>query len=102
VIGVLQGRDVDDMLDRYGVRAGDEVVATTPPSPRGLPARDLASIVAAREVDVVSVPDVGAAVDGAWQATRREGDEGLVMVTGSLYAVGAARTACRRLGLLGS
>ena len=37
----------------------------------------------------------------AWRATTDEGDDGLVVVTGSLYAVGAARTACRRLGLLG-
>jgi dihydrofolate synthase/folylpolyglutamate synthase len=101
VIGVLQGRDVDDMLDRFGVRPGDEVVATTPPSPRGLPASRLADAAAAREVDVVAVPDVGDAVARAWRATTDEGDDGLVVVTGSLYAVGAARTACRRLGLLG-
>jgi folylpolyglutamate synthase/dihydropteroate synthase len=44
---------------------------------------------------------VGDAVTRAWQATRDEGDEGLVIVTGSLYAAGAARTACRRLGLVG-
>ena len=101
VIGVLQGRDVDEMLDGLGVVPGDRVVATTPPSPRGVPARDLAAVVAAREVDVVAVPDVGAAVERAWRAADEAGEDDLVMVTGSLYAVGAARTACRRLGLVG-
>jgi dihydrofolate synthase/folylpolyglutamate synthase len=101
VLGVLQGRDLDEMLDRLGVRPGDEVVATTPPTPRAVPAADLAAVVARHEIDAVTVPDVGDAVTRAWQTTRDEGDEGLVIVTGSLYAAGAARTACRRLGLVG-
>jgi len=49
----------------------------------------------------VAVPDVGAAVERAWRAADEAGEDDLVMVTGSLYAVGAARTACRRLGLVG-
>lgn len=101
VVGVLGGRDVGEMLDQLGVRPGDEVVATTPPSPRGVPAGELAGIAAAHEVDAVAVPEVEAAVARAWGDTRQEGDAGLVMVTGSLYTVGAARTACRRLGLVG-
>jgi dihydrofolate synthase/folylpolyglutamate synthase len=101
VLGVLQGRDLDEMLDRLGVRPGDEVVATTPPTPRAVPAADLAAVVARHEIDAVSVPDVGDAVTRAWQTTRDEGDDGVVIVTGSLYAAGAARTACRRLGLVG-
>jgi folylpolyglutamate synthase/dihydropteroate synthase len=79
------------------------VVATTPPSPRGVPASELASAVAAREVDVEVVPDVGDAVGRAWQAAvdAGEGGEGdLVFVTGSLHTVGAARTAARHLGLV--
>ena len=53
------------------------------------------------------VPDVGEALERAWRAAEAGGGAdgagggGLVMVTGSLYTVGAARTACRRLGLLG-
>jgi folylpolyglutamate synthase/dihydropteroate synthase len=66
-----------------------------------VPAADLAAVVARHEIDAVSVPDVGDAVTRAWQTTRDEGDDGVVIVTGSLYAAGAARTACRRLGLVG-
>jgi dihydrofolate synthase / folylpolyglutamate synthase len=107
VLGLLGGRDLDEMLDAFGVRAGEEVVTCTPPSPRGIAADELAKVVAARGVRAEAVPDVGEAVERAWRAAEAgsgaedAGGAGLVMVTGSLYTVGAARTACRRLGLLG-
>jgi len=100
VLGVLAGRDLDEMLDAFGVRPGDRVVTTTPPSPRGVPAAELAKLVADREIDVEAVPDVDRAVERAWRRTEAAGEADLVMVTGSLYTAGAARTACRRLGLL--
>lgn len=105
VLGLLGGRDLDEMLDAFGVRAGDEVITCTPPSPRGVPARELADVVAAHGVRVEAVPDVGEALDRAWDAATagaagNGGETGLVMVTGSLYTVGQARTECRRLGLL--
>ena len=46
VLGLLVGRDLDEMLDAFGVRAGDEVITCTPPSPRGIPADELAKAVA--------------------------------------------------------
>jgi dihydrofolate synthase/folylpolyglutamate synthase len=108
VLGLLVGRDVDEMLDGFGVRPGDEVVTCTPPSPRATPADELAKAVAAGGVQAEAVPAVGEALERAWRASEAEArggadgaGGGLVMVTGSLYTVGAARTACRRLGLLG-
>jgi dihydrofolate synthase/folylpolyglutamate synthase len=107
VLGLLVGRDLDEMLGAFGVRAGDEVLTCTPPSPRGIPADELAKALAARGVQAEAVPDVGEALERAWGAAQASagangaGGGGLVMVTGSLYTVGAARTACRRLGLLG-
>ena len=122
VLGVLGGRDAGEMVDAFGVRPGDDVICCTPPSPRGIPADELAGVVASRGAAVTVEPDVGTAVERAWQAASdasgpagggsAEGGiagggivgggivEGVVMVTGSLYTVGAARTACRRLGLL--
>ena len=44
--------------------------------------------------------DVAHAVEVAWGLAQAAGEGDLVMVTGSLYTVGAARTACRSLGLL--
>jgi dihydrofolate synthase/folylpolyglutamate synthase len=106
VLGLLGGRDPEDMLDAFGVRATDEVVTCTPPSPRGITADALAKVAAERGARVEAVADVGAALERAWHAAEADGGangggNGLVMVTGSLYTVGAARTACRRLGLLG-
>jgi dihydrofolate synthase / folylpolyglutamate synthase len=100
VLGMLAGRDLDEMLDALGVRPGDRVVTTTPPSPRGVPAPEMAKLVADREVDVEAVPSVERAVERAWGRAEAGGEGDLMMVTGSLYTAGAARTACRRLGLL--
>jgi dihydrofolate synthase/folylpolyglutamate synthase len=104
VLGVLGGRDAGEMVDAFGVRLGDEVYCCTPPSPRGIPADELASVVASRGATVSVVPDVGSAVEAAWGAATA-GDPGaeggIVIVTGSLYTAGAARTACRRFGLVG-
>jgi dihydrofolate synthase / folylpolyglutamate synthase len=100
VIGPLAGRDVDELLEAFGVRPGDHVVATTAPSPRGVPAADVAKAAEARGADAEPVADVDAAVAAAWGAATAAGEGDLVIVTGSLYVVGAARTACRRLGLL--
>src|SRR5690606_28186128 len=69
VLGLLRGRDVDEVLDAFGVRPGDQVIATTPPSPRGLPAAELAEAVAARGVDVVAEPEGADAVERAWTTT---------------------------------
>jgi dihydrofolate synthase / folylpolyglutamate synthase len=100
VLGVLAGRDVDEMLDAFGIHAADRVVACAPPSPRGVPAAELAAAVGARGVPVEVVADPGEAVEAAWRAAAPAGEGDAVVVTGSLYTVGAARTACRRLGLL--
>ena len=100
VLGMLAGRDLDEMLDALGVRPGDRVVTTTPPTPRGVPAGELAKLVSDREIDVEAVPSVDGAVERAWRRAEAAGEHDLVVVTGSLYTAGAARTACRRLGLL--
>ncbi len=100
VLGLLAGRDLDEMLDAFEIRQGDVVIACTPPSPRAVPAADVAAAVAARGIAAHVVSDVGAAVTSAWQAAEAAGEGDLVMVTGSLYTVGSARTACRRFGLV--
>ena len=101
IIGVLAGRDVDDMLEGFDVRAGDRVVACTPDSPRALPAAELAERVRVRGVETEVVPDVAAALRHVWNdAPDLAGEADLIMVTGSLRTVGTARSECRRLGLL--
>jgi len=101
VIGILGGRDVDEMLEGFGVRPGDRVVACTPDSPRAVPAEELADRVRARGVEVEVVQGVGAALRHVWTgAPDLAGEADLVVVTGSLRTVGEARRESRNLGLL--
>ncbi|MGH9282439.1 MAG: bifunctional folylpolyglutamate synthase/dihydrofolate synthase, partial [Acidimicrobiales bacterium] len=94
VVGMLQGREPVEMLDALGGRRARLVVACPAPSPRSLPPADVA--VAAGSLGVtaraaVSVRDaVALALDVA-------GEDDVVLVTGSLYVVGAARAALRDL-----
>ena len=97
VVGTLSGRDPAAFLEALQVRDASIVVCCTPDSPRALPAAELATQVERLGVPALVVPDVGDAVRRALDdATSDEA----VVVTGSLYTVGAARAACRRLGLL--
>jgi dihydrofolate synthase / folylpolyglutamate synthase len=100
VLGPLAGRDVGELLDAFGVRPGDHVVATSAPSPRGVPAVEVAAAAEARGATAEAIGDVEKAVAVAWRDAEAAGEGDLVLVTGSLNLVGAARTACRRLGLL--
>jgi dihydrofolate synthase / folylpolyglutamate synthase len=100
VLGMLAGRDIDEMLDALGVRSGDHVLACAADSPRAVPATDLAAKVAARGIEVEAARNVEEAVTGAWRAAGNAGTDDAVVVTGSTYTVGEARTVCRGLGLV--
>jgi dihydrofolate synthase/folylpolyglutamate synthase len=72
----------------------DVVIVTAPPSPRALPVAEVAAAVAAADLEVEVVADVGQAVERALGIAT---EEDRVVVTGSLYVVGAARA-----GLVGA
>ena len=76
VLGMLAGRDLDEMLDALGVRPGDRVVATTPPSPRGVPAAELAAARRATGAIDVEAIAVGRPRGRAGLAARRGGGRG--------------------------
>lgn len=97
VVGVLEGRDPAELLETLDAASAAQVVCCTPDSPRALPAGALAEVVAALGGEARVIPDVGAALDAA--LLDADPDDA-VLVTGSLYTVGAARSACRRLGLI--
>ena len=65
------------------------VVATTAPSPRAVPAAEVAAAAERLGANAVAEPDVARAVD---RALRLAGEEDVVLITGSFYVVGAART----------
>jgi dihydrofolate synthase/folylpolyglutamate synthase len=97
VVGTLDGRDPVELLEILGAADAAEVICCTPDSPRALDAKVLADHVRALGGSPRVVPAVGDALAVALEVST---DEDAVLVTGSLYTVGAARAAARRLGML--
>jgi dihydrofolate synthase/folylpolyglutamate synthase len=97
VIGVLQGRDPQELLEIVGAADAAHVVCCTPDSSRAMPARELADLVTRIGGHPVVVDDVARALE---RALADATTDDAVLVTGSLYTVGAARAACRALGVL--
>ena len=90
VVGLLQGRDPEEMLEAIGAQGIRLVIATRPPSPRAIPPDHVAATARAMGVDAVAVEGVADAVRRGVEAAD---PADLVLVTGSLYAVGAGRAA---------
>ena len=89
VVGLLSGRDPLEMLEAFDARRADLLIACTPDSPRALPAEELAAVARLMPVLTEVVADPGAAVE---RALAMSTDDDVVLVAGSLYLVGAART----------
>ena len=90
VLGMLAGRDPDAMVEALELGPFDVVLCTNPPSPRALPAVEVAEAVARAGIEVEVVPDV---VEALGRARAIATSEDRIIVTGSLYVVGAARAA---------
>ncbi len=97
VIGTLDGRDPVELLEILDAEDAAEVVCCAPDTPRALPAAALAEHVRSLGGRAQVIPDVGLALGAALAAAE---PDDVVLVTGSLYTVGAARAACRRRGLV--
>ncbi len=95
VVGLLRGREPVEVLEALQADRFELVVCCTPPSPRAVPADELAAgaLIAGVE-DPLVVDDVAAACDRA--LAHAHADDAL-LVTGSLYTVGAARPHLRRV-----
>ena len=89
VVGLLVGRDIEAMLDALGAAQTDLIIACRPDSPRAVPADEVAAVAAKMDVDSEAVDDVGDAIDAALAAAT---PEDAILVAGSLYVAGAART----------
>ena len=90
VVGMLRGKDPADMLEALGVRRSRMVIACPAPSPRTQPVADVAAAARSFGVEAIEAESVADALE---EAFRRAGPDDLVLVTGSLYVVGAARAA---------
>lgn len=88
VIGLLAGRDIDEMVASFRLSPHDLVIACAPDNPRAVAASDLAAAVDRLGVPVDVIDDP---VDASGAALALVGEDEGVVVTGSLYVVGAAR-----------
>jgi len=87
VVGMLQGKGKDPrrLLQALGAPSAALVVACPAPSPRTVPAEDIAAAARTLGVDSEVAENVDAAIELAKQAA---GEDGLVLVAGSLYVAG--------------
>jgi dihydrofolate synthase/folylpolyglutamate synthase len=92
VAGFTAGRDPVEMLTILSGAGANRIVACRPPHPRGLPASDV--VVAARSLGMAAeaAPTV---VEAVVRGLQLAGDDGFLLITGSLYVVGEARGALR-------
>jgi dihydrofolate synthase/folylpolyglutamate synthase len=90
VVGMLRGKSALEMLEALDASTARLVVTCPPPSPRAQPADEVAA--AARSLGCRAVA-TGSVLEALEVALAEADDDDLVLVTGSLYTVGAARTA---------
>lgn len=89
IVGMLRGRDERAMLERMGVGAGDQVLVSAPPSPRAMDASKVADSARSLGASAKVVASVAGALD---EALGEAGRDDQIVVSGSLYLVGAARS----------
>ena len=94
VVGMLGGRDPVQMLEALDVRRADLVIACTPDSPRAMPGAEVAAVSRALGVMTEQIDDVATALGRALAVST---EEDVILVAGSLYVAGAARSALRTL-----
>ena len=90
VVGMVNGRDPVEMLEAFDVGRARLVVACPPPSPRAIPAAEVADAARALGTDAEEATSVPEAVA---TALALAGPDEMIVVTGSLYVVGAALAA---------
>jgi len=90
VVGMLGGRDPEEVLAALRVADAGLVITCTPASPRAVPAAELAAVALRMGAAAESVP---APVEAVRRALALATEDDLVLVTGSLYVAGPVRAA---------
>jgi dihydrofolate synthase/folylpolyglutamate synthase len=88
VLGMLSGRDIDDMVEPLVALGFTEFHCCAPHSPRAIPAGEVASAVRRHGGVAYEHPSATAALA---HARERSTDEDLIVVAGSLYLVAEVR-----------
>ena len=92
VVGMLRGRDPEELLLALDAANARVIVTCPAPSPRTIPSEELAD-AARRVAPAALVVSADSVVSAVAMARERAGQDDLVLITGSLYVVGAARSA---------
>ncbi len=95
VVGCLKTRDVRELLSALRVEDFDVVLTCTAPSPRGLDSSVIARV--AVELGCDEVIESATPEQACERALRLAGGDDAILVAGSLYVVGAARPALKKL-----
>ncbi len=88
VVGMLTPHDPREILSALGAGTAKLVIACLAPSPRAIPAAEIAEAAKALGSPVAVVDDPAVAVV---EARAAAGEDAVVVVTGSLYVAGASR-----------
>jgi dihydrofolate synthase / folylpolyglutamate synthase len=88
VLGMLTGRDLDDMLTPLVGAGFSEFYCCAPNSPRAVPARELVTTLERLGATAYEHPSARVALA---HARERSTDDDLIIVTGSLYLVAEVR-----------
>lgn len=90
VVGLLRGREPKAMLEALRADEFDRVICTDAPSPRRVPAMDLAAV--ANDLGCSDVSVIESVARACTTAIAGAEADDAILVAGSLYLVGAART----------
>lgn len=93
IVGLLGGRDPEQVLDALGARHADLVIGVTPPSPRAVPAAEVARVAEEMGVPAEAIAEVADAIERARSVAS---EEDVIVITGSMYTAGAALDALDR------
>src|SRR5581483_7781654 len=93
VVGLMREKDPTVMLPALGATEADWVLTCPPPSPRAMPAHELADAALELGVDPDRVGVFTSVEDAMARARQVTPEAGQIVVAGSLYLVGAARAA---------
>jgi len=91
VMGILADKDYMKCIPEVAKRSS-VFIATTPDSPRALSAAETSNIASQYCNETYTEPSIEEAVDKAFELA---GDDGMVLICGSLYVIGKAKTYIR-------
>jgi len=92
VVGLLREKDPHEMLGALGIDEASVLVLCRPPSPRALDPALLAKAAVELGFDEEHIEVVDTVKEAVATAILNTPDDGQIVISGSLYLVGAART----------